>query len=275
MRANVGGELAASGRVVPVAPRGRYSQDTGERLLSGTEVLPAVRETIEANVREVRERIERACARAGRGADEVIIVGVTKTFGPDMVDALIEAGVCDIGESRIQEFQEKKPRVVRPCRWHLIGTLQRNKAKKAIGEFELIHAVDGLRLADTLNRLGREYDVTTSILLEVNTSGESTKHGFAPDELVTTAGEVAVLPNLRLDGLMTVGPFTDDRERVRRSFEMLRNLRDQVESAIGRPLRHLSMGMSDDFEIAVEEGATMVRLGRVLLGERPGPAPTG
>jgi len=205
----------------------------------------------------------------------VIIVGVTKTFGPEMVDALIEAGVCDIGESRIQEFQEKKPGVVHPCRWHLIGTLQRNKAKKAIGECELIHAVDGLRLAEALSRLGGENGITTPVLLEVNTSGESTKHGFGPDELLAAAARVAVLPNLRLDGLMTIGPFTVDRDRVRRSFEVLRNLRDGVERTLGRPLRHLSMGMSDDFEIAVEEGATLVRLGRVLLGERPGSTPTG
>ncbi len=234
-----------------------------------------MRESIEANVREVRERIERACDRAGRGADEVIIVGVTKTFGPEMVDALVDAGVRDIGESRVQEFQEKKPRVTRPCRWHFVGTLQRNKAGKAIGEFELIHSVDGLRLAEALSRLGRERGVTTRMLLEVNTSGESTKRGFTPDELVDAVGEIAVLPELSLDGLMTVGPFTDDPARIRRSFETLRNLRERAEQALGRPLRHLSMGMSDDFETAVEEGATMVRLGRILLGERSGSSPYG
>jgi pyridoxal phosphate enzyme (YggS family) len=232
-----------------------------------------VRQAIEANVRGVRERIARACVRAGRRADDVTIVGVTKTFGPEMVDALIEAGIRDIGESRIQEFEEKKPRVAYPCRWHLVGTLQRNKAKKAIGEFELIHSVDGLRLAGTLSRLGEERGITTRILLEVNTSAEATKRGFIPDELVEAAREIASMPRLGLEGLMTIGPFTDDQARVRRSFETLRRLRDESERALGIPLRTLSMGMSDDFEIAVEEGATMVRLGRILLGERPGGAP--
>jgi hypothetical protein len=234
-----------------------------------------MRETIEANLRRVRERIEQACRRAGRRSDEVTIVGVTKTFGPEVVDALVEAGVEHIGENRIQEFLGKKPLVTRPCRWHLVGTLQRNKATKAVGQFELIHSVDRLALAETLSRLGEERGVTTQILLEVNTSGESTKRGLAPDELVDAAGQVVTLPGLSCAGLMTVGPLTDDPAAIRRSFEMLRNLGDRIETVLGKRPIHLSMGMSDDFETAVEEGATMVRLGRVLLGERHGAAPPG
>jgi len=198
-----------------------------------------------------------------------MIVGVTKTFGPDMVDALFEAGVENVGENRIQEFLEKKPRVTHPCRWHLVGTLQRNKVTKAIGQFDLIHSVDRLELAETLSRLGEERGITTRILLEVNTSGEETKHGFTPVDVVEAAARIAPLPSLSLEGLMTVGPLTDDPAAVRRSFERLRTLRDWAQTGLDAPLLHLSMGMSDDFEIAVEEGATMVRLGRVLLGERP------
>jgi pyridoxal phosphate enzyme (YggS family) len=235
----------------------------------GDEVL-ALSERIETNVRVVRERIEEACRRAGRGAGEVTLVGVTKTCGPEVVDALIAAGVSDIGESRIQEYHQKKPAVTRSCRWHFIGTLQRNKASRAIGEFELVHSVDSLRLVETLSRLGQERDTTTRILLEVNTSGEPTKHGFGAADVVTAAEKAAAMPGIHLDGLMTIGPFTGEPGSIRRSFAELRTLRERVQDALGRRLSHLSMGMSDDFEIAVEEGATIVRLGRVLVGERPG-----
>jgi pyridoxal phosphate enzyme (YggS family) len=229
-----------------------------------------VRESIETNVDRVKERIAAACSRSGRDAREVSIVGVTKTFGPEAVDALIAAGIADIGENRIQEFLEKSQAVTRPCRWHFVGTLQRNKAKKAIGRFELIHSVDNLALARTLDRLGLELGVSTRILFEVNTSAESTKHGFDPKDLVQAAEAASILPSLSIEGLMTVGPLADDDSAIRRSFSLLRGLRDRTEASLGKRLVHLSMGMSDDFEIAVEEGATLVRLGRVLLGARPG-----
>jgi len=232
-----------------------------------------VYETIKTNLENVLGRIDHACRSAGRRPEEVTIVGVTKTFGPEIVEALIDAGVYDIAESRVQEFLEKRAAVTRPCRWHLVGTLQRNKAAKAIGCFELIHSVDSLKLAETLNRLGTERAVTTRLLLEVNTSGEPAKHGFAPADLEKTAAGVAGLGRLSLEGLMTVGPLSTDRGEVRRSFALLRELGGQVERSIGRRLVHLSMGMSDDFEIAVEEGATMVRLGRILLGGREGSPP--
>lgn len=228
-----------------------------------------VREEIEVRVRSARERIAAACARAGRRPDEVTLVGVTKTCGPEVVDALIDAGIADVGESRIQEYLQKNPAVTRACRWHFIGTLQRNKASKAVGEFEMIQSVDSLRLAEALSRLSGERGVTTRVLLEVNTSGEETKHGFESGEVVSAAERVAGMAGLSMEGLMTIGPFTDDPERIRRAFVELRALRDRAQAALGRPLPHLSMGMSDDFEIAVEEGSTIVRLGRVLVGERP------
>jgi pyridoxal phosphate enzyme (YggS family) len=230
-----------------------------------------VGDTVRANVSEVRERIDRACSAAGRSPDDVTIVGVTKTFGPEVVDRLIEAGIGDIGESRIQEFLDKRDAVTRRCRWHLIGHLQRNKAGKAVGQFDLVHSVDSLRLAETLSRMGADRGLSTRVLLEVNTSGEPTKHGFAPDELEGAAIGVMALPAVSLEGLMTVGPFTDDAGEIRRAFALLRDLRGRAERSTGRSLAHLSMGMSDDFEIAVEEGATMVRLGRILLGSRGTP----
>jgi pyridoxal phosphate enzyme (YggS family) len=229
-----------------------------------------MRDAIETNVDRVRRRIAGACSRSGRDAAGVTIVGVTKTFGPGVVDALVEAGVGDIGENRIQEFLEKCPLVTRSCRWHFIGTLQRNKATKAVGRFELIQSVDNLELARTLDRIGRERGISTRVLLEVNTSAEPSKHGFAPGELPEAARIASGLKTLSLEGLMTVGPLTDDESAVRASFALLRDLRDRAQDELGRPLAHLSMGMSDDFEIAVEEGATIIRLGRVLLGNRRG-----
>ncbi|UCH84944.1 MAG: YggS family pyridoxal phosphate-dependent enzyme [Candidatus Latescibacterota bacterium] len=223
---------------------------------------------IAENLLRVQERVRGACDRSQRRYEDVTIVGITKTFGPDRVDALVQAGIENVGENRVQEFLDKKPRVTMPCRWHLVGTLQRNKATKVIGQFELIHSVDRIKLAETLSRLGSERARSTHILLEVNTSGESTKHGFGPDEVADVVGRVDEMPRLELDGLMTIGPFTDDLVRVRRAFQRLKRLKEDAERALGRNLRHLSMGMTDDFEIAIEEGATLIRLGRVLLGER-------
>jgi pyridoxal phosphate enzyme (YggS family) len=227
-----------------------------------------VNEEIKSRLEEVRRRIDDACRRAGRAASDVTIIGVTKTFGPEAVDALFDAGVRDIAESRIQEFLLKRAAVTRPCRWHFVGTLQRNKAAKAFGCFELIHSVDNVKLAEALNRLGGERGAATRVLLEVNTSGEPSKHGFAPAELERTVAGIAALGSLSLDGLMTVGPLSDDTGRIRRSFALLRELGRVVERGTGRSAVQLSMGMSDDFEIAVEEGATMIRLGRIILGDR-------
>ncbi len=208
---------------------------------------------IKDNLEIVRERIAQACARSGRG---------------EVVDAVVEAGVVDVGENRIQEFLEKKQHVTRECRWHLVGTLQRNKAAKALGQFEMIQSVDRLRLAETLSRLSVERRLETRVLIEVNTSGEATKHGVTPDDVVDLAGAARELPGLLLDGFMTIGPLTDDEPRIRRSFQLLREIRSRAEEELGAAFRHLSMGMSDDFDIAVEEGATIIRLGRVLCGDR-------
>jgi pyridoxal phosphate enzyme (YggS family) len=223
---------------------------------------------VQQNVDRVRERIIAALDRSGRGGAWVTVVGVTKTMGFERVLELIRAGINNIGENRIQEFLEKSPLVTLPCNWHLIGTLQRNKAARAIGRFTLVHSLDSEKLARALSRLSGEHTTVTRVLVEVNTSGESTKHGFFPGELEEHLGEIAGLPHIELAGLMTVGPFTDDAGAQRRAFKQLFDLREQLQGSLSLPLAELSMGMSDDFEIAVEEGATIVRLGRVLLGER-------
>jgi len=224
--------------------------------------------SIRDNVTATRQRIEAALERAGRGPGEVTIVAVTKTFGPDMVDAIVAGGVADVGENRIQEFLDKSDQVKEDCRWHLVGHLQRNKVRRAIGRFHLVHSIDSVRLAEALERIGEESDISTRILLQVNTSGEAAKSGLAPDEVCAAATRIAALAHIELLGLMTIGPVTMDSDSTRQCFRDLCGLRERARDSTGLALSELSMGMSGDFEVAIEEGATIVRLGRVLTGER-------
>ena len=225
--------------------------------------------SVQENLARVEERVAAALDRAGRTGEHVTIVGITKQFGPERVEEVIRSGIQDVGENRIQEFLEKKPLVRAACRWHLVGTLQRNKAAKAIGQFHLIHSVDSIQLAATLSRLGLEREKSSRILLQVNTSGEIAKHGLSPDEVVDRAGEISELPALEPLGLMTIGPLALDPAAIRRAFGKLKRLRDDIRRQLGLDYRELSMGMSDDFELAIEEGATIIRLGTILLGPRP------
>jgi len=224
--------------------------------------------TIQDNLNRVRERIAAALERAGRAGEAVTVVGVTKTFGPEMVDEVVRAGIKDVGENRLQEFLAKREHVKEDCRWHLIGHLQGNKATKAIGRFHLVHSVDSVKIAQTLDRLGRERGVVTQCLLHVNTSHEGTKHGFSAEELVECAAAIGEMPHLNLEGLMTIGPVSMDEEETRGCFRTLYRLREEASRALNRELEHLSMGMSGDFEMAVEEGATILRLGTILTGPR-------
>ena len=226
-------------------------------------------EALAARVAQVRERIERARERAGR-SDAVTLVAVTKTHPPELVQEAIGAGLADVGENRVQELDEKVAAVGRDAaRWHLIGHLQRNKAARAIHLFDLLHSLDSLRLAESLSREAVAAGTEVRALVQVNTSGEESKFGLAPDGAVEAVGRMAALPGLRLEGMMTMAPFTDDQAVIRRTFAGARRLRDdaarQVPAFAGR---HLSMGMSNDFEAAVEEGSTLVRVGSTLFGER-------
>jgi len=226
--------------------------------------------TIKENLERVKERIAQAAARAGRDPGGITIVAVTKTHGPEVVTAAIEAGIQDVGENKVQEFLAKAPAVKLPCRWHLVGHLQTNKVAKVIGRFALVQSVDSMRLAEHLSRSGAAAGVTTDILLEVNTSGEGSKFGLPLEGTLTMCSLVAGLPNLRIRGLMTVGPLVSDVGLVGAAFTKLRLLKEKIEAARieNVSMEHLSMGMTDDFEIAIAEGSTMVRLGRVLFGER-------
>ncbi len=227
--------------------------------------------TIRENLDRVRERVAAAAARAGRDPAAITIVAVTKTHGPEVVTAAIEAGIADVGENKVQEFLAKAPGVKLPCRWHLVGHLQTNKVAKVIGRFALVQSVDSQRLAEHLSATGARAGVASDILLEVNTSGEESKYGLPPDGTSGACAEIAKLPNIRIRGLMTVGPLVDDAAAVGAAFARLRRLKEEIEAAriANVSMEHLSMGMTDDFEIAIAEGSTMIRLGRVLFGARP------
>jgi len=215
---------------------------------------------LEPRLRDVERRIAAAAGRAGRSPDEITLVAVTKGLTPQAIEAAVEAGIRHIGENRVQEASIKVARLsaagLRPI-WHMVGHLQRNKAKTAVEVFDIIHSVDSLRLAEALNAAAAS---TLPVLLQVNVSGEATKGGFPLAQLGTAAPEIGRLPNLTVKGLMTIAPMAGDPEEIRPVFRRLRQARDSL------GLEHLSMGMTDDFEVAIEEGATMVRIGRAIFG---------
>ncbi|HEX5042164.1 MAG TPA: YggS family pyridoxal phosphate-dependent enzyme [Candidatus Polarisedimenticolaceae bacterium] len=213
-------------------------------------------------------RIEAACRRAGRDAAEVTLVAVSKTVPAASVRALADAGQIVFGENRVQEALAKMGDVGPRARWHLVGHLQRNKARHAVGVFDLIHSVDDLALAREIDRRAGARGIVQPVLIEVNVAGEGTKQGIAPGDLAALLEGVALLPSVDLQGLMAIPPPGGDPEASRPWFRELARLREDVSRRLGRPVRHLSMGMSDDFEVAIEEGATLVRVGRALFGER-------
>ena len=219
---------------------------------------------------EVRGKIAAACSRAGRQPDEVEVIAVTKTHGPEVVKEAWEAGLTIVGENKVQEAAWKKPLSVGGPSWHLIGHLQSNKVRHALETFDFIHSVDSLKLAERINLIADAIGARPRILLEVNVSGEQSKSGMKP-ELVAPTVECILsdCPRVSLEGLMTMAPFSENPEDARPHFRRLRELRDSLEAQFGVALPRLSMGMSGDYEVAVEEGATWVRLGTVLFGERP------
>jgi len=217
---------------------------------------------IRRNVGEVRARIARACGRCGRSPDQVMLVAITKTVEPSVIREAFAAGLRHFGENRVQEARNKMEALAdlrAQITWHMVGHLQSNKARAAAGMFDMIQSVDSVRLASILSR---DAPRPIPILLEVNVAAEVTKSGFRPEELREAFGIIRNMPSLSVEGLMTVAPQVTDPEAVRPVFRRLRGLRDSL------GLGHLSMGMSDDFEIAIEEGATMVRIGRAIFGER-------
>lgn len=222
---------------------------------------------VAASLARVRERITVAARRSGRKPEDVTLVAVTKGVSEGRMQAAVAAGVKDLGESRVQEASPKIEALGGAVRWHLVGHLQRNKAARAAELFDVIHSADSARLLGELSRHARR---PLEVLLQVNVAGEPQQHGVSPDGLIDLASQAAQLPGIRLVGLMTIAPMAPDGETVRPVFRRLRVLRDELNRRmmLRSPLPHLSMGMTDDFEAAVEEGATMIRIGRGIFGER-------
>ncbi|MCR4439744.1 MAG: YggS family pyridoxal phosphate-dependent enzyme [bacterium] len=232
---------------------------------------------IEDNVRQVRERIAAACARAGRDPREVEIVAVSKTVHVDRIREAIAAGIRIIGENRVQEAWPKVQAIGRGVAWHMVGHLQTNKVKRALECFDLIQSVDSLHLAEEISRRAIACGRRVEVFVEVNTSGEPSKFGVPPEQAPDLVARIAQLPGVRVLGLMTIGAFLPDPELVRPCFVTLRQVREEIDrlGIDNVQIPHLSMGMTDDFGVAVEEGATLVRIGRAIFGQRqegpPGP----
>jgi pyridoxal phosphate enzyme (YggS family) len=219
---------------------------------------------------ELRDRIAAACAAAGRRTGEVELLAVTKTFPASAVQEAYDAGHRLFGESRQQEASPKIAVLPRDIHWHFIGSLQRNKARKVLGEFDAIHSVDSLRLAEHVDRVAAEEGKRPEIYLEVNVAGEESKGGFSPEELIESSQQLAAFKDVEIRGLMSIPP--DDLAQARRWFAATRELRDRLRAASGLLLPGLSMGMSGDFEQAILEGSTMVRVGSAIFGHRSYPA---
>lgn len=232
-------------------------------------------EEIVANLHDVRARMAAAAQRVGRRPSDIRLVAVSKTYPLEDIEAALAAGQVDFGENRLEELWLKveaaRERGLDAIRWHMIGTIQSRKTRDAIGPFVLIHSIDRVKIAHRLSRDATAANCVLNVLLEVNVSGEASKHGFTPDELLVTAGDMVALPGIQVRGLMTMAPLTAEPEETRPIFRALRQLRDEL--AIRYPQsewRELSMGMTNDFEIAIEEGATIVRIGSAIFGARNG-----
>lgn len=226
--------------------------------------------SIAANIAAIRERIARAAGRAGRDPESIRLMAVCKTVGPERIREALDAGITLFGENYVQEAREKIPSLGGAAQWHMIGHLQTNKAKYVANLFDWVHSVDRPELARELDKRAARSGRRLNVLMEVNISGEASKNGIAPHQALELARQISVLPAVELRGLMTMPPYSDNPEDARPYFVSLRNLRDEiVQAAIpGVSMDELSMGMTDDFEVAIEEGATIVRVGRAIFGER-------
>ncbi len=227
-------------------------------------------EHLASNLAHVRSAITEAAQKAGRAAEEVTLVAVSKTVPLELVQMAYNLGVRNFGENRVQDalpkIEEFHPQ---DAHWHMIGHLQSNKASKVVGPFYCVQSVDSLHLAQALNRHAGEHGLHLPVLLQVNVSGEASKEGMSPVEMPAIAGQILALPHLEVQGLMTIAPLVQDPEEVRPIFRELRTLRDQLRNTLSQSAwQHLSMGMTDDYRIAIEEGATIVRIGRAIFGER-------
>jgi pyridoxal phosphate enzyme (YggS family) len=227
--------------------------------------------SITENLERVREQVAQAAGKTGRAVEDTELVAISKTHDAVKVREAIEAGQTLFGESRVQEARVKIPELPSNLRWHFVGHLQKNKIRHALPLFELIHSVDSLGLAQDINRIAEEDGLHPRVLLEVNVAGEGSKFGFTPEKLREDLENLLALPRLSILGVMTIPPIADEAEASRKYFVELRELRDRLQTEFHVDLAQLSMGMTQDFAIAVEEGATLVRVGTAIFGERSRP----
>lgn len=225
---------------------------------------------INENLKEVEERIQKACERAKRERDEVTLIAVSKTKPVEMIEKAAEYGIVDFGENKVQELTDKIPEFSDSLNWHMIGHLQRNKVKYLIGKTALIHSVDSLRLAEQINEESKKAGLVTDILIEVNAANEETKFGICMGEAVSLVEEAAKMPYIKVCGLMTIAPYVENPEENRKYFQELRKLKVDIENKNidNVSMGILSMGMTNDYEVAIEEGATHVRIGTGIFGGR-------
>ena len=224
--------------------------------------------SVSQNLERVREQIAQAAAKAGRAVEDIELVAITKTHPAEKVREAIETGQTLFGESRVQEARAKIPELPSNTRWHFVGHLQKNKIRHALPLFDMIHSVDSLVLAQDIDRIAEEEGLHPRVLLEVNMAGEGSKFGFSSEKLHDQMEELLALPRLSILGLMTIPPFAEEAEESRKYFIQLRELRDRLQTRFRVDLAQLSMGMTQDFPVAIEEGATLVRVGTAIFGER-------
>lgn len=220
------------------------------------------------NLEQIENRIHSACDRASRARDSVMLLAVSKTHPPETIRAAVDLGLNFFGENKIQEAKAKIPNCPGKTHWHFIGHLQSNKCRDAVELFELIQGVDSLAIAQEINKRAEQFSKTMPILLEVNVAGEGSKFGYKPEQMLAELEMINALPRVEIHGLMAIPPYTPVPEKARPYLQKLRELKQQAEAVLGAPLPHLSMGMSGDFEVAIEEGATIIRIGTALFGER-------
>lgn len=228
-----------------------------------------MKEDFSKNLMEINGRIIEACELYNRDADDIEIVAVSKRFPPAYIKIAVASGIHNIGESRVQEADDKIAELGTVARFHMIGHLQTNKAKKAVELFDVIQSVDSLKLGKEINKRAAEIDRTIDCLIEVNTSGEDSKFGIKPSECIELVKQINDMENINLIGLMTIGPNVSDEDYIRGAFASCYELFVQGKSIVGNEFDTLSMGMSDDFELAIAEGSTMIRVGTALFGPRP------
>ena len=244
----------------------RFAQENPCRAIPAMETFRV--EKIAENLEHVRAQIADAAEKKGRSPDDIELVAISKTHDAEKVHKAYEAGQILFGESRVQEARAKIPLLPSGLRWHFVGHLQKNKIRHALPLFELFHSVDSLALAQDINRIAEEDGLHPRVLLEVNVAGEGSKFGFQPDKLRAEMESLLALPRLSILGLMTIPPIAEEAEASRKYFVQLRELRARVQTEFHVDLAQLSMGMTQDFAVAVEEGATLVRVGTAIFGER-------